>query len=156
METSHRDPEAEAPPGREPGGGGAEEAHSGEAARGEPSADAGRAPPAEPRGIPLAALPARDLLVWFLGLLAAKAWEGMGLIPDAATGKIRKNLGDARIVIDGYAAILEAMRERLTEAQRRENRDGFDHAAAQFRRKERGRGTGQRRAGSLRAARLST
>ena len=99
METPHRDPEPEAPPERAPEGG---------------------AQTAEPQGIPLGVLPARDLLMWFLGLLAAKAWEGMGLIPDAATGKIQKNLEDARIAIDAYAALLDVMRERLDNAQRRE------------------------------------
>lgn len=75
---------------------------------------------AEGQAIPLGALPTSDLLVWFLGVLAAKAWEGMGLVPNPGTGKIDKNLDGARMAIDAYAAILDAARERLESAPRRE------------------------------------
>jgi hypothetical protein len=44
----------------------------------------------------------------------------MGLVPDAASGKIRKNMGDARIAIDAYAAILDVTREQLESGPRRE------------------------------------
>lgn len=70
--------------------------------------------------IPLAALAARDLLMWFLSLLAAKAWEGMGLVPNPATNKIRKDLADARIAIDAYGAIFDALRAHIDEQPRRE------------------------------------
>ena len=81
----------------------------------------GTSPPgSDQQVIPLAALAARDLLMWFLGLLAAKAWEGMGLVPNPATNKIRKDLADARIAIDAYGAIFDAVRAHLDEQPRRE------------------------------------
>ncbi len=78
------------------------------------------APESGPEAIPLGALAARDLLMWFLGLLAAKAWEGMGLVPNPATNKIQKDLGDARMAIDAYAAIFETVRARIDDQPRRE------------------------------------
>jgi Domain of unknown function (DUF1844) len=58
--------------------------------------------------------------MWFLSLLAAKAWEGMGLVPNPATNKIHKDLADARIAIDAYGAIFEAVRVHIDEQPRRE------------------------------------
>ena len=81
----------------------------------------GQGPPeSAPQTIPLSALAARDLLMWFLGLLAAKAWEGMGLVPNPGTNKIQKDLQDARIAIDAYAAIFEAVRAQIDDQPRRE------------------------------------
>lgn len=72
------------------------------------------------QAVPLGALPTGDLLVWFLGLLAAKAWEGMGLVPNPATNKVQKNLLDARMAIDAYAALFEAVRAHIEDQPRRE------------------------------------
>ena len=81
----------------------------------------GTSPPGSaPQVVPLGALAARDLLMWFLSLLAAKAWEGMGLVPNPATNKIGKDLADARIAIDAYGAIFDAVRAQLDEQPRRE------------------------------------
>jgi hypothetical protein len=81
----------------------------------------GQSPPeSAPQAIPLGALAARDLLMWFLGLLAAKAWEGMGLVPNPGTNKIQKDLQDARIAIDAYAAVFEAIRTQIDDQPRRE------------------------------------
>jgi len=55
-----------------------------------------------------------------LSLLAAKAWEGMGLVPNPATKKMQKNLEDARTVIDAYGAILDVVRAQLESGPRRE------------------------------------
>ena len=70
--------------------------------------------------VPLGALATGDLLVWFLGLLAAKAWEGMGLVPNPATNKVQKDLQDARVAIDAYAALFEAVRAQIEDQPRRE------------------------------------
>jgi hypothetical protein len=88
-----------------------------ESAAGQPAAgaeDAGR------QTIPLEAVPTRELLVWMLGVLGAKAWQGMGLVPNPASGKIEKDLADARIAIDAFSALLEAMRLQLDEQARRD------------------------------------
>jgi Domain of unknown function (DUF1844) len=83
------------------------------------------AAPAEPEGgpsqaVPLAALTTSDLVHSFLSLLAMKAWEGMGLVPNALTGKTQKNLDDSRLAIDAYAAVFEVLRSRVDEGPRRE------------------------------------
>ena len=72
------------------------------------------------QGIPLAALSASDLLSWVLSLLAAKAWEGMGLVASPLTSKVEKNLDEARLAIDAYAAVLDVVRTRTEESPRRE------------------------------------
>ena len=66
--------------------------------------------------VPLEAISTRELLIWMLGVLGAKAWQGMGLVPNPGSGKIEKDLGDAKIAIDAFSAVLEAMRPQL-EAQ---------------------------------------
>ena len=48
-----------------------------------------------------------------LGVLGAKAWQGMGLVPNPGSGKIEKDLGEAKIAIDAFSGLLEAMRPRL-------------------------------------------
>lgn len=83
--------------------------------------DASAGPPGESEGaVPIGALGTEDLMLSFLGLLAAKAWEGMGLVPAMRTGKIEKDLASARLAIDGYGAVFDLVRGRLPEAPRRE------------------------------------
>ena len=88
-------------------------------APGEPAEDSaaeqpsGAAEDAGRRAVPLEAIPTRELLVWMLGVLGAKAWQGMGLVPNPGSGKIEKDLGDAKIAIDAFSALLDAMRPQL-------------------------------------------
>jgi len=81
-----------------------------------PSASGG----AGPQAIPLGALPTADVLVWNMSLLAGKAWEGMGLVPNPITNKVEKNLDEARLAIDAFAAIFDVLRLRIEEQTRRE------------------------------------
>jgi hypothetical protein len=80
----------------------------------------GGAEPGAGGAVPLAALRTDDIVVWFLGLCAAKAWEGMGLVPNPASGKVEKDIGSAQLAIDAYGAVFEVLRSRLEEAPRRE------------------------------------
>lgn len=86
---------------------------------GEPADDSaaqqpsGAAENAGRQAVPLEAIPTRELLVWMLGVLGAKAWQGMGLVPNPGSGKIEKDLGDAKIAIDAFSALLDAMRPQL-------------------------------------------
>ena len=91
-------------------------------APGQPSAEAapGAAEGEGPQAVPLAALQTSDLLSTFLSILAMKAWEGMGLVPNPLTNKPQKNLEDARLAIDAYAAVFELLRSRIEEQPRRE------------------------------------
>lgn len=65
-------------------------------------------------------LRAPDLLRWCVSLLATSAWQAMGLIPDPATNKVESNLDDARLAIDATAGLVEHLRPRLTDTERRE------------------------------------
>jgi hypothetical protein len=114
---------------RPPEGGAPNETQEPAKARSEP--DAGASQPAPEAGsdageaagqeaVPLAALPAFDLLASFMSLLAMKAWEGMGLVPNPLTSKTQKNMDDARLAIDAYAAVFELLRSRVEEQPRRE------------------------------------
>ncbi|TMI84948.1 MAG: DUF1844 domain-containing protein [Bacillati bacterium ANGP1] len=55
-----------------------------------------------------------------MSLLAGKAWEGMGLVPNPVTNKVEKNLDEARLAIDAFAAIFDVLRLRIEEQTRRE------------------------------------
>jgi hypothetical protein len=70
--------------------------------------------------LPLHALETKDILIWCLGLLAAKAWEGMGLVPNPGSGKVAKDLDGARLAIDAYAAVFVLVREGIDASPRRE------------------------------------
>lgn len=65
------------------------------------------------QAVPLEAIPTRELLVWMLSVLGAKAWQGMGLTPNPASGKIEKDLGEAKVAIDAFSGLFEAMRSQL-------------------------------------------
>ena len=118
--TEHKGP----PPGDESGTAGAApepEAASQEGGGTEPGAESATTPEgAERQAVPLHALRTHDLLVWMLSILAAKAWEGMGLVANPMTNKVEKNLEEARLAIDAYAATFEVVRVRVEERPRRD------------------------------------
>jgi len=60
------------------------------------------------------------LLRWCISLLAAHAWQTMGLLPDPRTNKIERNLADARLAIDAAAALADQVKPRLDDPARRE------------------------------------
>ncbi len=60
------------------------------------------------------------LVTTCLSLLAAKAWEAMGLVPDPATRRVERKLDDAQLAIDAAAALAEIVRPRVAESERRE------------------------------------
>lgn len=74
-------------------------------------------------------LHAPDLLRWCVSLLATSAWQAMGLIPDPATNKVERNLDDARLAIDATASLIDHLRPRLLDLERRE----FDTLLANLR-----------------------
>ncbi len=61
-----------------------------------------------------------DLLRWFVGVLAGSAWQHLGLVPHPTTNKIEQNFDDARLAIDAVAAVVDLLRPRLDDRQRRE------------------------------------
>lgn len=60
------------------------------------------------------------LVTTCLSLLAAKAWEAMGLVPNPATHRVERKLDDAQLAIDAAAALAEIVRPRVSESERRE------------------------------------
>jgi hypothetical protein len=72
----------------------------------------GGEPPAQ-QAVPLEAISTHELMIWMLGVLGAKAWQGLGLVPNPGSGKIEKDLGDAKLAIDAFSALFEAMRPHL-------------------------------------------
>ncbi len=60
------------------------------------------------------------VLVTCISLLASKAWEAMGLVPDPATKRIERVLSDAQLAIDGAAALADLVRAKLGDAERRD------------------------------------
>lgn len=81
-------------------------------------------PPGEPTAAEHAEAPAlpdgKTLVNTCLTLLAAKAWEAMGLVASSHTKQIERNLDDAQLVIDAAAALADVMRARVPDAERRE------------------------------------
>jgi hypothetical protein len=76
--------------------------------------DSGQAP-GEP-GLPDAA----SLIATCVSLLANKAWQAMGLVPDPATKAIERRLDEAQLAIDAAAALVDLLRPRVADRERRE------------------------------------
>ncbi|MBI3998290.1 MAG: DUF1844 domain-containing protein, partial [Armatimonadetes bacterium] len=71
---------------------------------------------AEPQASP----DATTLVTTCLDLLATKAWEAMGLVPNPVTKKIGRDLAEAQLAIDAAAALADLVRSRVSDADRRE------------------------------------
>ena len=69
-----------------------------------------------PDGTPDAAA----IVQWCVSVLAATAWQSMGLIPNPDTRQIQRNFKDARLAIDSTAALVEVVKSHLSDKQRRE------------------------------------
>ncbi len=63
---------------------------------------------------------ARAVVLTCISLLASKAWEAMGLVPDPATKKLERHLDEARLAIDAAAALVDMIKEQLQDRERRE------------------------------------
>ncbi|HEY3247935.1 MAG TPA: DUF1844 domain-containing protein [bacterium] len=79
----------------------------------QPSVRESTGPAAEPIDAP-------GLVRWCISLLAAHAWQSMGLIPNPATNKIERDLADARLAIDAAGALVDQVKLRLDDSARRE------------------------------------
>lgn len=60
------------------------------------------------------------LVLTCISLLAARAWEAMGLLPNPETKQIERMLDDAQLAIDAVAALTGVIRDRIPDAERRE------------------------------------
>lgn len=73
----------------------------------------------------LTGMPAMDMgvtaiLVTTLNMLDARAWASLGLVPDPMTGKIEKDLPEARRAIDALADVMKHLESHATDAEKRE------------------------------------
>ena len=59
---------------------------------------------------------------WVIGIMAATAWQYMGLQVNPATGTIEKDLIQARIAVDTVVFLGDKINPHLNEAERREIR----------------------------------
>lgn len=59
-----------------------------------------------------------SLLNYSLALMRDFAWQAMGLVPNAGTGKIERNLNEAQIAIDTCAFLAEKLEPHMPEADR--------------------------------------
>jgi hypothetical protein len=95
--------------------------HSADPSPSEPEPSGEPAAGGEPAAAGEPALPdAPALVMTCLSLLATKAWEAMGLVPNPRTKQIERNLDDAQIAIDAAAALAGVLKPRTAEAERRE------------------------------------
>jgi len=61
-----------------------------------------------------------ELLRWIIGVLAGSAWQNLGLVPNPASKKVVRNLEDARLAIDAVASLIEHLKPRVDEKERRD------------------------------------
>ncbi|OLD53181.1 MAG: hypothetical protein AUI83_09035 [Armatimonadetes bacterium 13_1_40CM_3_65_7] len=61
-----------------------------------------------------------ELLRWMIGVLGGSAWQNLGLVPHPETKKVTRNLEDARLAIDAAASLIEHLKPRVDETERRE------------------------------------
>ena len=59
---------------------------------------------------------------WVIGIMAATAWQYMGLQVNPATGKVEKDLIQARIAVDTVVFLGDKIHPHLSESERREIR----------------------------------
>ena len=59
---------------------------------------------------------------WVIGIMAATAWQYMGLQVNPATGKVEKDLVQARIAVDTVVFLGDKIHPHLSESERREIR----------------------------------
>ena len=61
-----------------------------------------------------------ELVRWIIGVLAGSAWQNLGLVPNPASKKVVRNLEDARLAIDAAASLIEHLKPRVDEKERRD------------------------------------
>lgn len=69
----------------------------------ETSKEVGEATPAEPVEVPT--IDVYSLLAYFMGVLGGQAWQWLGLAKNPLSGKVEKDLVQAKIAIDSMAAL---------------------------------------------------
>ena len=63
---------------------------------------------------------AQAVVLTCITLLASKAWQAMGFVPDPVTKQIERHLDEAQLAIDATAALVDLIRSKLQAAERRD------------------------------------
>lgn len=61
-----------------------------------------------------------SLLYFTIVNLSHQAWQDMGLLPNATTGKVERKLADARLAVDAIGALTPLISPQLEDADRRQ------------------------------------
>jgi hypothetical protein len=73
----------------------------------------------QPEALDIASLDVNSLLGLFLGILAEKAWQTLGLRTKTGTDKVETDFDQARIAIDTVCFLAEKLQLRLPEEEKR-------------------------------------
>ena len=73
-----------------------------------------------PRTVEMPSLDTYSLLGLFVGLLAEKAWQTMGLRAKPGTDKIETDFEQARVAIDTVGFLAEKLQHRLPDEEKRQ------------------------------------
>jgi hypothetical protein len=74
----------------------------------------------QPEMVDIASLNVYSLLSLFVGLLAEKAWQTMGLRTKPGTDKVETDFDQARVAIDTVGFFVEKLQSRLPDDQKRQ------------------------------------
>jgi len=72
----------------------------------------------EPTGLP--PVDVNSLLKSFVGLLGAHAWQWLGLVKNPLTGKVGKDLEQAKVAIDSISILIDQLDGKIDPAEQRE------------------------------------
>ena len=73
----------------------------------------------QPEMMDIASLDVHSLLGLFLGILAEKAWQTLGLRTKTGTDKVETDFDQARVAIDTVGFLAEKLQLRLPEDEKR-------------------------------------
>ena len=73
----------------------------------------------QPEMMDIASLDVYSLLGLFLGILAEKAWQTLGLRTKTGTDKVETDFDQARLAIDAVSFFAEKLQPRMPEEEKR-------------------------------------
>jgi hypothetical protein len=73
----------------------------------------------QPEMVDIASLDVYSLLGLFVGILAEKAWQTLGLRTKTGTDKVETDFDQARVAIDTVSFFVEKLQLRLSEDEKR-------------------------------------
>ncbi len=72
------------------------------------------------------------MIKWVLGLMASSAWQYMGLMPNPASGKIEKDMLQAKVAIDVAVFLGDKIANHLPEDERKNIRNLINDLQVNF------------------------